>query len=492
MAVRGDKGGIDLRDGGHLLESGDQVTVVALCHQGLDEQIEQRRPLAVLLGEASQPPTDQRDGHLRRALGEMQRSAGERRRRLVLESGKETFRIVEAALGQPQFGQLGGSFGMNDGLGPRPDVQSRLQLLICLLPIPNREQDTSVVRAASRVQMSRPVTAGEVVGSADPLHHPLEVCRSAARRDRAATDENDRVEIAAFASESGGHRLIEQSRTLVHVADLDKRGPQLAHRAQHKVRVAVLPSEHQRFPCTTLSHVRLRLVVGQVGLTQQNPAAHRRQPELIDEPCRPSRPPSGSRGVAQTHLESEAQVDRAQDRLSGIGPLTKHGIGALPAAQRFICISTPPASDPQPEQRLSSLSRLQHGPVALLRGSPLTRPQRLISRADQFVDLHLHWPGSYEHADPGPAATESARFSLGEALDIRGHSHTLEDDRARLITGIPKRRGHHVRALLSLGRLTSTWPRRRGSAALAAARPVVQAPLRRSDLDVGADLEDLS
>ena len=196
------------------------------------------------------------------------------------------------------------------------------------------------MRAAGRVQVCRPVPAGEVVGSADPLHHPLEVCRSAAGGDRAATDENDGVEIAALASEGSGHRLIKQRRALVNVADLDKRSPQLAHCAQRKVRVAVLPSERQRFPCTALGQVRLRLVVGQVGPAQQDPAAHRRQPELVDELRRPSRPPSGGGVVAQTHLESEAQVDRAQDRLSGIGPPAKHCIGTLPAAQRFICVST--------------------------------------------------------------------------------------------------------------------------------------------------------
>ena len=54
--------------------------------------------------------------------------------------------------------------------------------------------------------------------------------------------------------------MIEEGRALLDVAELDQRRPELAHGAERKVRVGVLPGERQRFAGTALGHVRLRLV----------------------------------------------------------------------------------------------------------------------------------------------------------------------------------------------------------------------------------------
>ena len=210
--------------------------------------------------------------------------------------------------------------------------------------------------------------------------------------DRAATDQHDRVEIPTLAGQGGGHRLIEQSSTRLDVSQLDESGADLAHRAQGQVGVASFPSEVERLPGAALGNLRLRLVVGEVRPAQQDPAPHRRQLELLDELCRPSCPASSGRVVAQTHAKRKTQVDRAEHSLPRLGLPPEHGVGTLPTTQRLDGVPRPPASDPQTEQRLPGLDRLQHPPVALLRHGPLARPQRLITRLDQVAETPLHHP----------------------------------------------------------------------------------------------------
>ena len=257
--------------------------------------------------------------------------------------------------------------------------------------------------------MGRAVALVEVVGGADPLHGPLDVRSPAARGDRAATDQHDRVEIPALAGEGGGHRLIKQSCARLDISQLDERGTNLAHRTQGQIGVATLPSEVQRLTGTALGNLRLSLVVGEVRPAQQHPAPHRRQLELLDELGCPSCPAASSGVVAQTHAERETQVDRAEHSLPRLGLPSEHGVGALPTAQRLVGVTGPPASDPEPEQRLPRLDRLEHTPVDLLRNGPLARPQRLITRLDQLVEISLHYTQSYE---PG-------RWHAVEALIVR-------------------------------------------------------------------------
>ena len=121
-------------------------------------------------------------------------------------------------------------------------------------------------------------------------------------------------------------------------------------------------------------------VCGYGRTSDEDPADHGAELELVDQTRRASQPSLRGGLVTQTHLVPEAEVERRQHGLLRIGAPAKRRVCALPVTERFLGLTEPPQCDPEPEQRFARLFRLERRLERVLGYRPLTGRNGLLRR----------------------------------------------------------------------------------------------------------------
>ena len=130
-------------------------------------------------------------------------------------------RLLETTLPDPESGEAGQRLAVERGTRSGGDVERGRELPIGVLPASAGDEHTAVQGAALGVQERAAVLLDEAVRDLAPLGGSLQIGRHLAGVEHVATRVDDRVEARSFASERGGHRLVDHRETLRAVAHRD-------------------------------------------------------------------------------------------------------------------------------------------------------------------------------------------------------------------------------------------------------------------------------
>jgi hypothetical protein len=306
---------------------------------------------------------------------------GEGRRRETFEAGDEPLGLVQPALCDPELGEGRRGQRVRRGLRGLRFPERRRQLGLGLGPVARRHEHGSVEHAAVDVEERAPVPLCEPIRGSNPLDRALELGAADAGADHVAAGVDDRVEVAAFTSERGGHRLVEQREALVHPPLANEAGAGLGERAELEIEVSRCRGQLARLAGQPLAVVG---IVALARLEKLHPAEQVRELVLLDEPPRPREPAGRCRCVGQVRAVVHAEAERDRGRLSLIAAAAEVGVRTLAVGHRFACLPEPPERLAEAVEGLSGFAYLESRPECVAGLEPVPGLQRGGSRAKRI------------------------------------------------------------------------------------------------------------